>query len=83
MKGQSHSETMHLQVPEESAEEYTNETARYWVSMLQAIKERFTTQTRKVARKKQHHSYLVTYSLNKGLKKFKRKGFDAAKNEMK
>ena len=47
MKGQSHSESMHLQVPEESAEEYTNETARHWVSMLQAIKERFTTQARK------------------------------------
>ena len=40
MKGQSHSESMHLQVPEEAAEEYTNETARCWVSMLQAIKER-------------------------------------------
>mgnify|MGYP001790741643 FL=1 len=50
---------------------------------MQALKERFHVDTRKVARKKRHKSFLVTYSLTKGIKKFKKKGYDAAKGEMK
>ena len=32
-------------------------------------------------RKKRHKNFLVTYSLNKGIKKFKQKGYDAAKGD--
>ena len=81
-KGQSYDAQMHLQTEEANAEEYSNEIARYWVQMMQAVKERFILQARKVTRKKAHKNFLVTYSLNKGLKKFKQKGFDAAKGEM-
>ena len=81
MTGQTHD--MHLQTSEESAQEYSNDVARYWVQMMQAVKERFQVDARKVTRKKRHKNFLVTYSLTKGLKKFKQKGFDAAKGEMK
>ena len=50
---------------------------------MQALKERFHVNTRKVVRKKRHKSFLVTHSLTKGIKKFKKKGYDAAKGETK
>ena len=83
MTGQTHD--MHLQANEESTQEYSNDVARYWVQMMQAVKERFHLDaqkvTSKVARKKRHKNFLVTYSLTKGLKKFKSKGYNAAKGE--
>ena len=50
---------------------------------MQAAQERFQVDAQRNTGKDKHKNFLVTYSLNKGLKKFKQKGFDAAKGEMK
>ena len=73
----------YLQVDESEAENYEWDIARYAVNLLQAFKERTHVAARKIARKKKKACFLVTYSLQKGLKKFKAQGFDAAKGEMK
>ena len=86
MRGQIHgsrSNHQHLQVPEVEATEYDEDIARYAVSLLQALKERTFRSKARLPRKKRQGCFLVTYSLQKGIKKFKRKGFDAAKGEMK
>ena len=73
----------YLQTDEAEAEQYEWDIARYAVNLLQAFKERTRMTARKIPRKKQKACYLVTYSLQKGLKKFKSRGFNAAKGEMK
>ena len=83
MKGKSYDDQVHLQTSEESATEYSQDVARYWVQMMQAAQERFQVDARRITGKKRHKNFLVTYSLNKGLKKFQQKGFNATKGEMK
>ena len=73
MKGQTYDSKplhQHLIINEDEATEYTNETAKYMVSLMQAIKERGITSSKTKHPTKQH-SHLITYSLNKGIKKFK------------
>ena len=80
MTGKSHEDSqVHLIIPEEEAQVYEPEFARYAVMLLQHIKEK-VNMTRP---KPKLQSHLVNYSLKKGLKKFGSKGYDAALGEMK
>ena len=81
MKGQSYDSPpqMHLQVPEEEAETYTVDMAKYAVMLLQSLREKIN----KKPNKPELQQHLVNYSLQKGLKKFKEKGYEAALGEMK
>ena len=82
--GQSHGTRVynHLIVDEQEATEYDLDLARYATQFLMMAK------LGQVSRNKTRHPskqgcFLITYSLQKGIKKFKRQGFDAAKDEMK
>ena len=69
--------------PIEEATEYKTELAQYAVSLLQALKHRTSLTKEKSPQDKREGCFLVTYSLQKGIKKFKQPGYDAAKGEMK
>ena len=81
MTGKSHGNRgqNHLVIPEET--EYEVDLARYAVQFMQMAK-----QGQLLRHKKAHPTkkkcFLVTYSLQKGIKKFQQRGFDAAKGEM-
>ena len=79
-KGQTHGNKpaqQHLHVQSElDIVPYNHDLAKVAVSFLQALRHRTKTT-------KHEQCHLVTYSLQKGIKKFQRKGFDAAKGEMK
>ena len=78
MTGTSHgTRQVHLQVKEEDATPYDKELAHCAVNLLSAFKSRSVWK-----KTNRQHSHLVTYSLQKGLKKFGRAGFDSAKSEM-
>jgi hypothetical protein len=62
-------------IPEEEGTHYEYDFAVYAVHLLTALKER-VVETDKL------YSNLITYSLQKGIKKFGRAGFDSAKGEM-
>ena len=81
MRGQSYDSPpqMHLQVPEEEAETYTVDMAKYAVMLLQSLREKIN----KKPNKPELQQHLVNYSLQKGLKKFKEKGYEAALGKMK
>ena len=85
-KGQSHGTRQnHLitdATDEDATETYDEDAARYVANFLQMAK------NGGIKRNKREHPnkkgcHLITYSLQKGIKKFQRKGFDAAKGEMK
>ena len=77
MTGTSHGsrEQNHLMIPEAEGTLYEHDFAVYAVQLLTAFKER-------VVKKDKLYSNLITYSLQKGIKKFGRTGFDSAKGEM-
>ncbi len=81
IKGQSYetSDQMHLMVPEEEAEFYDPEYAHYAVNLLQHLKQQVDSRLPKPVKQ----SHLINYGLQKGLKKFGKKGYDAALGEMK
>ena len=90
MKGQSHGSSrlqQHLHVPEEQAVEYDKDIARYAVMLLLTLQHGGKIKFKKPAgnhkRAKLKANLLVNYSLDQGIRKFKRRGFDAAKGEMK
>ena len=89
MKGQTHGSTrqQHLHIPEEQAVEYDEDIARYATMLLQSLQDgvKFESKqpTNKSKQGKVKANLLVNYSLDQGIRKFKRRGFDAAKGEMK
>ena len=82
MKGQTHSSSrqQHLHVSEEQAIEYDDDIAQYAAMLLQSLQEGVKVKSKKPSRKA---NLLVNYSLGQGIKKFRHRGFDAAKGEMK
>ena len=90
MKGQTHGSSrlqQHLQVPEEQAVEYDDNIASYAVMLLQTLQHGGKIKFKKPAgnhkRATLKANLLVKYSLDQGICKFKRQGFDAAKGKMK
>ena len=81
MTGQLHGNTFHNHLHTESVEptEYDEDIAKYAAMLLQHLNER------EISREERQEGYnlLVTYSLQKGIKKFGDKGYESAKSEMK
>ena len=80
MHGKSHEERpMHNHLVCEQGDEtlYDDDMAKIAVNLLTTVKYMGVKKT-----KTKGHSHLVTYSLQRGLKKFGRPGFDSAKSEM-
>jgi hypothetical protein len=80
MKGQSHDKQTHIMVDESQAIEYDRDVAQYAANFLTALQNRIERSKPKKTEK--GNSFLVTYSLKKGLEKFKDKGYKAARGEM-
>ena len=83
MKGQTYETTnlhQHLHVEEEAATEYTPEIAQYAANLMTMLRHRVDTNRKQHPVKK--GCFLVTYSLKKGIEKFKDKGYESAKGEM-
>ena len=79
MTGQTYSHStpqMHLMVPENEASEYGTDAAQYAANLLHMLRYRHSVQQKA-------HQFLITYSLQKGIKKFGSKGYQSALNEMK
>ena len=79
MTGQTYSHStpqMHLMVPENEASEYGTDAAQYAANLLHMLRYKHSVQ-------KKAHQFLITYSLQKGIKKFGTKGYQSALNEMK
>ena len=89
MKGQTHgsSRQQHLFIPEEQAVEYDKDIARYAAMLLLSLqhgaKIKFKRPAGNHKRAKLKANLLVNYSLDQGIRKFKHRGFDAAKGKMK
>ena len=84
MSGQTHETSVpqvHLTVPEEHAELYDEELAQVFVGLLTTGLDKLKKSVKQHPTQKDCH--VVTYSLNKGIKKFKERGYDSAKSEMK
>ena len=73
MKGQSY-EQQHLIIHEDEVMPYTPEMAQYAVNLLTTLKTRADPIV--TSRKRDKHSHVVTYSLQRGIKKFQTRGYD-------
>ena len=80
MTGKSHDQQTHIMVDESQATEYDKDVAQYAANFLTALQNRVIRSKPKPTKK--GNSFLVTYSLKKGLEKFKDKGYQAARGEM-
>ena len=78
MKGQTHDKQTHIMVDESQAIEYDRDVAQYAANFLTALQNRIV----RSKPKQKGNSFLVTYSLKKGLEKFKDQGYNAARGEM-
>ena len=86
MQGTSHGEAIsqqHLMVEEQDATEYEHDVAQYAVNLMSALKDKIVVLKKQRQKSTKKGCYLVTYSLQKGIKKFQDKGYDSAKGEMK
>ena len=77
MKGQSHDQ-QHLTIKQEEITEYDPGAARVIVKLMTILKGRYDP----IIPKKTKQSHVVTYSPQRGIKKFQTRGYDAALKEM-
>ena len=80
MKGQSHDQ-VHLQINESEATEYETDVAQYAVNLLMQMRD-CTNTSKPWTRSSTWKNFLITYSLKKGIEKFKERGYESARKEM-